>query len=259
MLNSVIIVLRETMEASLLVGFLFIFSDKLSITKHWMLKALVLGGGLAILIASLLPDVSDLFDGVGQEALFSIVLLMLSLLIQWTIAILLLSPYWIKRVMLIQGLFIAIITLAISLEGAEIIIFFQSGLSNKNNFYPTLLGGVLGIGIGISIGAIGYYLISQTEQWRVYLSSFFLAFLSAGMVSQTITYLMQADFVSAGYPVWNSNGIINERSIFGQLLYAMIGYEATPTLSQVLAYSLYLIIPLSIGIYRFQKTKSREA
>lgn len=258
MLNSVIIVLRETMEASLLVGFLFIFSDHLSITKYWLIKAVVMGIILAIVVANLLPAISDFFDGVGQEVLFSTVLLVLALLIHSTIIILLLFPSWSNGLKLIQALFIVIITLAISLEGSEIIVFIQSGLSNKDKLYPIVVGTTLGVGIGISIGAIGYYLISLFLKWRLYVSSFFLSLLSAGMISQAIAYMMQANFIESGYPVWNSNHIIDERSIFGQLLYAITGYESTPTLLQVVFYSIFIIVPLMIASLRLIKIEKNE-
>jgi len=258
MLNSVIIVLRETMEASLLVGFLFIFSDHLSMTKYWLVKALIMGIILAIVVANLLPLISDFFDGVGQEVLFSSVLLTLSLLIQWTILILLLFPNWLSKLSVIQALFVIIITLAISLEGAEIIVFIQSGLSNKDKLYPILVGGTLGIGIGFSIGAIGYYLISLSLKWRLYVSGFFLSLLSAGMISQAIAYMMQADFIDSSYPIWNSNQLVDERSIFGQLLYAITGYESTPSLLQVVFYAAFIIIPLLIALFRCQKANSEK-
>ena len=82
MLDAVIIVLRETLEASLLVSFLFVFSNYFTVNKNWMYFASVLGIGLAILVATELPYVSDLLDGTGQELLFFCVLITLSLLIQ---------------------------------------------------------------------------------------------------------------------------------------------------------------------------------
>jgi high-affinity iron transporter len=41
-------------------------------------------------------------------------------------------------------------------------------------------------------------------------------------------------------PLWDASGWISEISLTGQLLYALIGYEATPTPLQIIFYLLTL-------------------
>jgi high-affinity iron transporter len=256
-LDAVIIVLRETLEASLLVSFLFVYSNHFSVNKKWMFLALVLGISFAVLVALQLPEISDLYDGTGQEVLFITVLLALSLLIQWINFIVIIPNYFKSSQQLLKILFSSIIVLAISLEGAEIIVFFQSSLANDKYFYANLLGSVLGLGIGISAGAVSYYLLNQLTNSGIIICLFLLVLVSAGMASQAISYLMQADFIESGYPVWNTNAVINERSIIGQLLYALMGYEATPSFAQVIAYFGYVIIP-SVSFIYFKKFSVRK-
>ena len=140
--------------------------------------------------------------------------------------------------------FITILTLAISLEGAEIILFFQSGFNNHDTFYANLLGSLLGLGIGLSVGAMVYYFLSQASTATYKICLVLLTFISAGMAAQATAYLMQADIIDSGYPVWNSNFLVDERSVFGQLLYAFVGYEASPTLSQVIVWGIFIIVPV---------------
>lgn len=244
MLDAVIIVLRETLEASLLVSFLFVYSNRFLLNKRWMFLALSFGVTLAFIVAYQLPDISDSFDGAGQEVLFILVLLSMSLLIQWINAIIILPEYLQVSPSTMKTLFSSILVLAISLEGAEIIVFFQSSLANKETYYSNLLGSLLGMGIGLSVGAVSYYLLSQSQKFGILICLFLLVFVSAGMASQAVSYLTQADFIESGYPVWDSSMLVEERSVVGQLLYALMGYEAKPTSAQITVYGGYLFMPL---------------
>lgn len=71
------------------------------------------------------------------------------------------------------------------------------------------------------------------------------------MTLQIAQLLAQADWIPSQYPLWNSSALISENSLTGQLLYALIGYEATPTPIQIISYliSLLLIIVLSSFYY----------
>jgi len=214
-----------------------------------MYWALIVGIMLSIFIASELPDISDLFDGRGQEILFVVVLITLSLLIQLTNFIVMLPKYLKSNQTTLRMLFFCIIVLAISLEGAEIIVFLQSSIASGDRFYSHLLGSTLGLGIGVSVGAVSYYLLSQSSKSSLVVCFILLMVVTAGMGSQAVSYLMQADFIESSYPIWDSRWLIDERSIIGQLLYALIGYEATPTLIQVLVYSGYIILPVTLLLY----------
>jgi len=56
-----------------------------------------------------------------------------------------------------------------------------------------------------------------------------LILIASGMLSQASLLLIQADWLPSQLPLWNSSAFISEKSVVGQLLYAVIGYEATPT------------------------------
>jgi high-affinity iron transporter len=42
--------------------------------------------------------------------------------------------------------------------------------------------------------------------------------------------------------VWDTSDWVAETSVTGQLLYALLGYEATPTLTQLIVYSATLAV-----------------
>ena len=48
--------------------------------------------------------------------------------------------------------------------------------------------------------------------------------------------LTQADWLPYTAELWNSSTLIPEYSVTGQLLYALVGYEANPSILQVIFY-----------------------
>jgi high-affinity iron transporter len=71
------------------------------------------------------------------------------------------------------------------------------------------------------------------------------------MASQAIVLLNQADWLPFSPIAWDTNNLLSEASVIGQLAYALIGYEATPSLMQVLAYSIGFIAVFVSPISRF--------
>jgi len=257
MIDAVIIVLRETLEASLLIGLLFVYSNQFLENKTWLVGSLFIGFVLSVIVAANLPNISDLLDGIGQELLFFLVLSSLSLLLQWSgwqVIQLKINGRQVNPAQL-KYLYSVIILLAVSLEGAEIIVYLQSRLSNESQSYSSILGGSLGLGIGLSVSALLYYLLSQTYRFGLWFCFVTLTLVSAGMASQAYSYLMQADIVDSGYPIWDSNFLVDERSVLGQLFYAFLGYEATPTFEQFVIYSSLILTPLLSTLFFRQSRK----
>ena len=146
--------------------------------------------------------------------------------------------------------------MAILREGTEIFIYASSFIYEQVFFKSFLLGGFIGASIGISAGVLIYYLILSIQYKNPLFSIGVMAFISASMSSQAIMYLMQAGIINSQLPLWNSSDLISESSIPGQLLYAFIGYEATPTPLQVGVYTLILSIETFIIFWAKKSTRS---
>ena len=67
LLNSVVIVLREVLEAALLLSVFLVSTRFLKLGNRWAIVATLLGVLGAIAYGYLLDPLSGLFDGVGQE------------------------------------------------------------------------------------------------------------------------------------------------------------------------------------------------
>jgi len=75
--------------------------------------------------------------------------------------------------------------------------------------------------------------------------------LVAGKIgSQLVLLLTQADWLPYTPIAWNSSPVIPENSIVGRLLYALIGYEATPSMLQVGLYLLGVVTLVVSPLFR---------
>lgn len=235
LLSSVIIILREVLEAALLLSVLHALSKQLETSSKWIIGSVLLGLLGAILYASNVVEVSDWFEGVGQEVVNAILQLIIFVLI--LIFIMLATLRYNKKGFFeysIPFLMLMMVSLAITREGSEILIYLNNFTQATNDISAVLAGSVIGASIGCSVGVIAYYFLdSLSPKWSVNSSIILLIFIAGGMISQASLLLIQADWLPSQLPLWNSGGFISEQSIVGQLLYAVLGYEATPTLIQV--------------------------
>ena len=56
-----------------------------------------------------------------------------------------------------------------------------------------------------------------------------------------MSLLIQADWVQAGPPLWDTSELLREDSMGGQLLYALLGYEASPSRVEATMYAAGLV------------------
>lgn len=250
-LSSIIIILREALEAALLVSLLLALSNRLELSKYWMTIAFGVGLVGSILFAVWLAPITSSFNGTGQELLNA----GLHLLITATLIVVVYCWFGGFHNNALTGAMVIAVAAAVVREGSEIWIYYSSFLSVPEIFLKTLIGGTLGLLIGVSVGALLYYTLTllRTEYNR-WISIVLLTFVAAGMTSQAINSLIQADYLSATVSVWDSSTIVDENSITGQLLYALMGYEATPMPAQLLSYVLIVVAFLGTGIWMRAKS-----
>ena len=59
--------------------------------------------------------------------------------------------------------------------------------------------------------------------------------------------------------VWDINRILPEQSTFGRFLTAIVGYNGNPSLVEVVAYSVYLVLALGSYCRPIKVSKGNEA
>lgn len=259
LLDTMILMLQEIFEVLLLVSIVLVLLRHLSfqcgtaiIPKGWLPASFTAGMLGAWLFAVYMQDIARVFDYRGLE--FSIAALNVYTVF-WLLTVFFL--YQPARRRLGAGgfrvfLFIAIvhlIAMGIIREGAEIILYLQGVLYQPDMMGDVLKGTLLAVVIGFSLGLMLYVLlINLPYRWPLRACMLLLVLFGGNMASQSVAQLTQADWLPALPILWDVSGLVAEYSVTGQLLYALTGYDANPTLWQMVAYgavaALVLISPL---------------
>jgi high-affinity iron transporter len=242
LLSSVIFTLKETLEAALIISVLLVITRLVNGQIRYIGQGIVLGLAGALIYGLNMAAISEWFDYVGQEITnATIQLLIIAFIVVLTHFTFILARHKSSTRPVIKKLHtvttIGIITLAITREGSEILIFFSGFYQQSSDFNAVIMGGAIGFALGLSVGVLLYYLlINLSTTWRPRITTTLLALTAANMASQAVIELAQADWISQGKLLWDSSDLISEYSIMGQLMYALIGYEATPSPQQVIIY-----------------------
>lgn len=230
LLTTVVLVLTETLEAAMIVSMLLAWSLLNGYRRRWIGGALLTGLAGSALYAAQAATVSDWFDYAGMEVVnagmhFGVCMALL------VIAVLPRARRIVMCAMLLAVVF------AMVREGFEILLYLSGFVADRTAWSTVVLGSVMGVGIGVSIGALLFYMVvGLTGQWARRMAQLLIALSGGNMAAQGTLLLIQADWVAGGLPLWNTSHLLAEDSLPGQLLYALIGYEATPYLWQAVAY-----------------------
>jgi high-affinity iron transporter len=257
LLNSVILVLQETLEAALLVSVLLVISNQQWNRVAWV--AIGFSGGLVLsfLYASNMLEISEWFDYVGQEIVNASLQILTTLLVVVCTWALFKSRQIEARVGPAQknrftSLFIfcaaAAVALVITREGSETLTYLSGFFGQKEYFQTVITGSSIGFSIGLSLGILLYYgLMSLPGNWRLDASVILLAIFAGNMLSQAVLQLTQADWISSTQAFWDTSDWVPESSTLGKSLYALVGYEATPSAAQLIASILGMVLVLASG------------
>ena len=136
-----------------------------------------------------------------------------------------------------KGLMVATVALAMVREGSELFVFYTAFLSQTGSALQAATSGFIGLSVGMSAGVIGYYsLVTQKPNIARIFQAVLLALIGTGMAMQATQLLIQVDWISVNEPIWDSSWLVAEASATGQVLYAVFGYEATPSMIEIILY-----------------------
>jgi len=263
LLNSVILVLQETLEAALLISVLLAISHHYQRRAYWLLYAIVIGLVFSLFYAVKMAQVSEWFEYTGQEVINALLQTSTTLFIM--VCTWLLMRYWVAGSHKVAAYyasrfrFFAAITvlLAITREGSEVLIYLLGFYQQNAIFHIMTIGSLIGFGIGVSVGVLILYgLLSLQGRWRIITTVSVLALFAGNMLSQATLQLIQSDWISSAHTIWDSSGVLSEDSLAGKLLYALVGYEATPSGVQVVAYGTGIILVLLTGVLAYRVPRS---
>jgi high-affinity iron transporter len=256
MLATAIIVFREVLEASLVVGVVLAASRGVPHRGVWVTSGIAAGVLGAALIAACAGAIAAAVNGIGQELFNAAILFTAVAMLGW-------HNIWMNRhgrelaanaVLLgravlggIRPLYAlaVVVGIAVLREGSEIVLFLYGiAIASGVGALGMLAGGVLGLASGVATGAVIYLGLIAIPLRRLFtVTSWLILLLAAGMSSQGAAFLMQANLLpSFGNNLWDTSFIISDNSMLGVLLHVLIGYSAQPAGIQVVFYLATLFV-----------------
>jgi len=261
-LSSVIIILGEVLELSILTSLFLALSFRLGISRLWVPYAIITGTIFAIIYALSFDTISQLFDDFGQEVFnagIQIGIYVCLLIFNTIIFVSYQKPVATKY---LKWAMLSGVSLAVTREGSEIYLYISGFVSSEQLITPVLTGSILGAGIGLSLGILIYYLfINLSHRRSLYTGYTLLLFVAAGILLQAVRLLIQIDWLPAQKIVWDTSNWLDESTVTGRLLYTLIGYEATPTPIEIQCYIAAvscILITTVLAWYYSQKASSGD-
>jgi high-affinity iron transporter len=256
MIGALIIVLREVIEAGLIIGIVLAVTTNIPRRMPYIFGGLAAGLLGSALVATFAEKISSLLEGTGQEVFNASILLLATAMLTW-------HNVWMarhgrqmaeelrevgravtsgRRSLLALAM---VIGLAVLREGSEVVLFLYGiVISDGGAGWQLLAGGLIGLALGICVSVLTFAgLIALPVGLLFRVTSLLIAFMAAGMAAQAIGFLEQADIANMfTRVVWNTSAFISENSMAGRILHTLLGYTDRPTQMQLFVYLGTLIV-----------------
>lgn len=276
MAGAFLIMLREGFEAALIIGIVLAVLSRMG---RMDMGRQVFSGVAAAAVASVAfafaaGRVSELFQGAGQEVLNGLILAVAAAMITYVMV-------WVRETRKGLGAQLAgrveagiaakrlgiflLVFLTVFREGFESVLFLWGLMIGGagGGVTATLAGAVLGL-----LAAVGIAWALFAGGRRIPLSAFFdvtmvlLVLLAAGMLASAAGFWVSVDWLPAlEYSVWDTSRVLPESSPVGAFFAMLLGYNANPSLMEVLVWAGYLA---AVGVWltagrlrRPRRTESR--
>jgi len=262
MIESFVIALREGIEAALIVGIILGYLKKVG--AETLAKPVYYGVGLGVLasigVAGLFLLLSVEFEG-KYEQLFEGITMLVAAVILTTMIL------WMRNnsktfsedmrekveTALTKRQSYGLASLAfvsILREGIETVLFLGSA-SFTSSGVQLLVGGGLGLGLAVLIGvAIMKYSVRLDLRTFFNVTGILLILFAAGLVGRSILEFQEAGVIAPVVEhVYDINWLINGQGTAGKLLTALLGYDASPSLTEILGYVGYWVL---IGFWMYR-------
>lgn len=249
MLGIAILVFREVLEAALVVSVVFAATRGVPGRERWIGAGIAAGVLGAVAVALSAGVIADAAAGMGQELFNATVLFAAVVMIAWHAIWMATHGRELARQLQALGsevtvghrpltALLLVVALAVLREGSEVVLFLFAQAAGGSGWVDIAVGIALGISGGFATGLALYFgLLRIPVRYFFTATNWLLLLLAAGMASQAARFLVQADLLpSLGPRLWDSSALLSDRSLLGQTLHALIGYDARPAGVQVLFY-----------------------
>jgi high-affinity iron transporter len=262
MLPTYLLSLREGLEAALIIGILLGALSKIRRTDLsptvWLgtLSAI----GVSILTAVLLTTFGMSLEDPAEAIFEGITMLIAAGILTWMI-------FWMSK----QARFLKseleagvnkaaasagksgvfwLAFIAVVREGVELALFITAAFFAGNqggmtsDIIQTLVGTILGVGTAALLSWTLFATAVRLDLRRFFqVTGLLLILFAAGLIAHGVHEFNEVGWIpSVIEHVWNIDTIISESSLVGQLLKTLFGYNSSPSLTEMIAYFVYIAV-----------------
>jgi high-affinity iron transporter len=254
MLAGYLLGLREGLEAALILGITFGVLNRMR--RNELAPSAWLGVAAAVVLslaaAAILFSAGARLDGRAEQIFEGLTMLLAAGILTWMI--LWLGVYGrqmqhglereVEQAALKRqaSAIFAVAFLAVLREGIETALFL-SAAAFQDAQVPVVVGGLAGI---VTACVLGWLLFRATIRLNVrrffQVTGLLLILFAAGLFSHAVHEFVEAGLLPALLdPAWTTEAFLSESTFVGAMLRTLFGYNADPTLLEVLAYLGYLV------------------
>jgi high-affinity iron transporter len=261
MLATFFLMLREGLEAALIVGIVAAYLVK--IDRRDALPKVALGVaaavGLSVAIGVVVTLTIERLPTLVQDGLEGIAALLAVGVLTWML-------FWMRRqgralkgelehdvdLAITKNTTLALVGLAfvaVIREGVETVLFLIPILQFNGTGVDTLIGGLLGLLIAVAVGWAIFFAGVRVNLRRFFtVTGTVLIFVSAGLVAFAIHEFGEAGVVTNAGTAFDLNGVLPDGGALGSVLRGLFGYRSAPTPLELFGYLAYLIPVLVLFI-----------
>lgn len=268
MAASLIIALRESLEAFLIVGILLAYLRQMGATQHakWIYAGVILGLLAALLASVILRVVVDQFNAFSYQMYLNVVIMLTAA------GVLTFMAVWMQkqareatgastellRQHVDSGNIFGIVLIAfvsVLREGIETILFFSALVYSGGSV--SIIGGLLGMAMAIFL----VWLLMKVTK-NVPIGPFFrwtsllLIVIAAGLIASVVNILQGQGLLPGTHaPLFDTSNFLSDTSGIGHFMRGLFGYNATPTPLQFIVWMLYLAVAILLWMRAYSPTR----
>jgi len=272
-LATLVIFLREGIEASMIVAILLAYLDRIGHREHF--KDVLLGVGAALLLAAGGGVAAYLtirsYDGSRVQTIFETGTFILAA------AVLTYMTFWMrnharsisselrsKAEAALDGKArwgLGLLAFqAVGREGLETVVFTLAIIFSTSTA-GALTGAVIGLAGALVIAFFIYRLGHKLNMARFFtVIGCLLMVFAAGLLADTVENLQELGWVRVlDVPMWHTGQLLSEDSSFGDVLHSFFGYSDAPTPLQLIVYVAYVAVVIAAFLGLRGALRTRKA
>ena len=251
-----LVTLREAFEASLLLGLVYTYLDKIGARENfrWVTLGSALGLAASVAMGVAVGFLSGPLLDLGPDLIGAGVIFLAVVLLTW-------HAWWmqqhargirgeiqqrIDQARVTQRLWIVglIAFTGVFREGAETVLFLWGIMAQATSAagWGSVAGGVAGIATAAALGWAIFYGGKNVSLPRFFaITTVLILLLAAGLFSTGLGRLQGLGVLPMTVPLWDTSAFLSDGSVAGSFLGGLVGYRARPSLLEVAGYAAYLL------------------